>query len=437
MNLKKTLGLATIGLTIIFANTAFAERYIVSSNSWGKKQERAISKMGGTVTFSHKATGIAFVDSSDPNFAANAKANKIFKHAFADQSVKWQKPSTVIAADAIDPSLEFAYFLQWHLPAIDADDAWAAGCTGAGVRVGIIDGGIDDAHPDLIPNLDVAASRSFVPGFAFNEDVVDPVPGRTFWHGTHVAGIVGAANNGGGVLGVAPEVTLVGIKALHGGSGYFSWLIEAVIYAADEADIDIINMSLGAFFQKSEPGGGAFAALLNRVMNYAARKGVLAISAAGNDAINWDRSFDYINVPAESGNGVAVSSTAPIGWAFGNEEYDRPASYTNYGQSLVHVSAPGGDFAYPGNEFCTFAPCWALDMVLSTNFGGSYTWSAGTSMAAPVAAGVAALIKANHPNMSVGALKNALANTATDSGKPGHDMYHGRGFVNAMNACNF
>jgi subtilisin family serine protease len=437
MNLKRTLGLATIGLTVIFANSAFADRYIVSSNSWGKKQERAVSQMGATVSFSHKATGIAFVESNNPDFIKNAKANRVFQDAFADESVQWQKPLNTVSADAIDPGLEGLYPLQWHLPAIDADDAWAAGCTGAGVRVGIIDGGIFDAHPDLIPNLDVGASASFVPDFDFNEDE------GTFWHGTHVAGIVAAANNEGGVLGVAPEATIVGLKALHDGEGDFSWVIEAILYATDVADVDIINMSLGGSFPKNTTGGGGFVAVLNRVMNYAARNGVLAISSAGNDGLNWDHSFNYIKVPAESGNGIAVSATAPIGWAAaGNMDFDRPSSYTSHGNSLVHVSAPGGDFAYPGEEPCIFGiPCWALDMVLSTTRGsdadGSYGWAAGTSMASPVAAGVAALIKANNPGMGVGALKNALAQTALDSGKPGHDMFHGRGWVNAMNACNF
>jgi subtilisin family serine protease len=437
MNLRKTMGLATVGLSLIFMSSSFAATFIVSSQSWGKKQERAVDKLGGKVTFSHKATGIAFIDSDNPDFIENAKANKIFLEAFADESVQWQKPMNNVEASTIDPALEFLYPLQWHLPAIDADDAWAAGCTGAGVRVGIIDGGIFSDHPDLIPNLDVSASRSFVPDYGFDEDV------GPFWHGTHVAGIVAAANNEGGVLGVAPEATIVGIKALHNGSGDFSWLFRAILYATDEADVDIINMSLGAAFPKSSTGAGNFAALLNRVMNYAARNGVLAVSAAGNDGLNWDHSFDWITVPAESGNGVAVSATAPIGWAAaGNMDFDRPASYTNFGQSLVHVSAPGGDFVYPGSEACAFGfPCWVFDMVLSTTRGsdadGSYGWAAGTSMAAPVAAGVAALIKANNPGMSVGALKNALASTAVDSGQSGHDMFHGRGWVNAMNACNF
>jgi len=428
MDVKKTARLAIIGLSLIFMSSGFAATFVVSSHGWGKKQEKIVTKLGGTVTFVHKATGVAFVESDDLNFANNALKNKLFNLAFADEFVQWQKPGKNITADAIDPYLEYFYPLQWHLPAIDADDAWAAGCTGYGVRVGIIDGGIHDTHPDLAPNMDVAASMSFVPGFNFNEDY-DP---DDFWHGTHVAGIVAAANNAVGVIGVAPEATIVGLKALHEGGGNMSWAIQAILYAADVADVDIINMSFGVTFPRSSPGGGAFAAILNRVMNYAARNGVLAISAAGNEGINFDHSFDWVNVPAESGNGIAVSATGPAGFIYGATDFDTPASYTNHGHSLVHVSAPGGDSRlYPVDG-------WEYDMVLSTS--GPTNWyalSAGTSMAAPVASGVAALIKANNPGMSVGALKSALAQTAVDAGKPGNDLFHGRGWVNALNACNY
>jgi lantibiotic leader peptide-processing serine protease len=437
MILRKTMGLTTVGVSLLFATSAFAGTYVVSSHGWGKKQERAVAELGGTITFSHKKTGIAFVESDDANFAKNALASRVFHQAFADESVQWQQPDSKFDANVIDPALEGYYGLQWHLPAIDADDAWAADCTGDGARVAVIDGGFYAAHPDLAPNFDVGTSASFVPGLDFDEDA------GTFWHGTHVAGIVAAANNSGGVLGVAPEATIVGLKALHAGSGNFSWAIEAILYAADVADVDIINMSFGGSFPKNTPGGGPFLAILNQVMNYAARNGILAITSAGNDGLNWDHSFNFVNVPTEAGNGIAVSATGPIGWAAnGNMDFDRPAAYTSHGHSLINVSAPGGDFAYPGNEECLPGlPCWVFDMVLSTCRGadpaGSYCWAAGTSMAAPVAAGVAALIKAKNPGMSVGALKNALAQTAVDAGEPGHDIFHGRGWVNALNACNY
>ena len=126
--------------------------------------------------------------------------------------------------------------------------------------------------------------------------------------------------------------------------------------------------------------------------------------------------------------------------------FTRFSSYSNWGTSMVTVAGPGGDFAYPGNENCTLPvgagtltrPCWVFDMVLSTARGtstaGAYSWAAGTSMSAPAASAVAALIKQRFPNISVGELKNRLAQSADDMGKPGVDPYYGRGFVNAHRA---
>lgn len=110
--------------------------------------------------------------------------------------------------------------------AVEGPAAWATGAAGKGARVAILDGGIHSTHIDLAANIDLGASTSFVPGFAFNQD------GGSFWHGTHVAGIVAAADNGIGTIGIAPEATLVGVKVLHNGSGAFSWVIQGILYAA-------------------------------------------------------------------------------------------------------------------------------------------------------------------------------------------------------------
>ena len=339
--------------------------------------------------------------------------------------------------------------IQWAPQAIDAPAAWASGCTGNGVRVAILDGGIHRSHVDLVANLDVAASRSFVPGFTFNQDV------GTFWHGTHVAGIVAAADNNIGTIGIAPQARLIGVKVLYNGSGSFGAVIQGILYASTPfaqggGGADIINMSLGAVFAKNDQGGGQLVAAMNKAVNYANRFGVLVVSAAGNDSLDLDHSGNLISVPAQSGAGVSVSATGPVGFALGATDFDRPASYTNYGTSAINVAAPGGDFALPGTASCTrptttgsiTRPCWVFDMVLSTSRGSgastaSYSWAAGASMAAPAAAAVAAIIKQKNPNISLGALKTALQNSAIDAGKNGADPFYGKGWVNALRASQY
>src|SRR5437763_12412523 len=116
-----------------------------------------------------------------------------------------------------------------------------------------MDVGLYRSHRDRRNGGGVAHSASFVPGFAFNQDV------GTFWHATHVAGIIAAEAQSIGTVGVAPQATIIGVKALHNGSGAFSWIINAIYYAATPiaqggGGANIINMSLGAGFKSNEDG---------------------------------------------------------------------------------------------------------------------------------------------------------------------------------------
>jgi len=173
----------------------------------------------------------------------------------------------------------------------------------------------------------------------------------------HVAGIVAAADNGTGVIGVAPEATLMSVKVLHGGSGAFSWIIGGILYGADPAafgfghcaQADIINMSLGAGFNKRFVGGrgGSLVAAVARAVNYATSKGTLVVSAAGNNGIDLGQAQDITFVPAESGSGLAIAATGPLDvvGVFGPPGDPRdPASYSNFGEGTTYVAAPGGDF---------------------------------------------------------------------------------------------
>lgn len=431
------------------------QTYVFTAGQWGDSQAAAIAAADGVVTFSHRQSGVAVVASGAPDFLERALASGVFTGGAADQAAQWQMPTKEIQVGeaAITPGDETFINAQWNIKAIEAPAAWDAGIDGTGVRVAVLDGGIHSAHQDLNDNLDVAASRSFVPGFNFNQDV------GTFWHGTHVAGIIAAEDNALGTIGVAPKATIIGVKVLHNGGGSFSSVIAGILYAATPlADggggADIINMSLGAIFPRGggNTGAGQLIAALNKAVNYAARN-TLVVSAAGNNGVDLDHSGSLITVPAQSGSGIAVSATGPVGYAVGYPNgatnFRRLASYSNFGSSAIWVAAPGGDFALPGNAPCSIprvpagsliAPCWVLDMVLSTSRGApasttSYSFAAGTSMAAPAASGVAALIKQRFPDISVGALKTRLANSADDEGKKGHDPAYGRGFVNARRAA--
>jgi subtilisin family serine protease len=429
------------------------ESYVLTANAWGPAQDAAVAAAGGSVTFSHRKTGIGVVTSASPDFLNSAMGSGAFKTGAQDVIVQWEPPTREggIIEAAVAPGDDSFINLQWNYKAVEAEGAWAAGYTGKGVRVAVIDGGLYDSHYDLLGQVDVAASRSFVPGFQFNQDT------GTFWHATHVAGIIAAKDNTVGTIGIAPEATIIGIKALHSGSGSFGAVISGILYASTAiaeggAGADIINMSLGATFPRGGgPGGGWLVSALNKAVNYAG-KNCLVVCSAGNDASDLDHTGNLITVPAMSGSGIAVSATGPMGfavnWPYGDTNFRRPASYTNYGNSLVWLAAPGGDDILPGSAFCTIpripsgsvtTACWVFDMVMSTVRGSgasitTYGWADGTSMAAPAVSAVAALAMQRYPGISVGALKTLLARTADDEGKPGHDPYYGRGFINARRA---
>ncbi len=348
--------------------------------------------------------------------------------------------------------------MQWAPRAVHAPEAWNAGCRGTGVRVAVVDGGIYRLHADLAGRIDESASVSFVPGLHWFEDS-DP----TFWHATHVAGIIAANDNSFGVIGIAPEATLIGVKVLDNGWGSFGQVIAGILYAATPragggGGADIINLSLGAVFTKNDPMAHGLVAAMNRAVNYADRFGVLIVSAAGNNALDLDHSGNLVDVPAKSGSGIAVAATGPTGFGLDPDapqlDFSTPASYTNFGKSVILLAAPGGDNRLfgtsVGNQSCTLArapsgvvvsPCWAFDLVISTIRGSStppnfsFGFADGTSMAAPAVSAVAALIKAKNPGISLGDLKNSLARATDDLGKKGRDPNYGRGFINAYKAC--
>lgn len=452
-------------------NAQAKKTFIIVANGQGPGSTAFSTLFSSEVVSNLEAMGVVIASSSDPNFAARVAAISDVQWVSEDRVVQWLDPreKNIAANDSLAPvpaystaNVDKYYPIQWNIRQIHADQTAAMNVLGNSkvrARVAVLDSGIITTHPDIAPNLNLALSRSYVPGEGLNP------PYNTFNHGTHVAGIIAAAINNVGTQGVAPEAEIVAVKVLSAaGSGSFAWMIEGLDYASGpDVHADIINMSLGALFniKPSAPGAnkggwGTFFSALNRAVNLATQRGTLVISAAGNDGTNLNSSWGQ--VPAQSGNGMAVSAVGPIGWGINGDPsgWDTPVYYSNYGQSVVNIAGPGGnDVLYgtpEGMANCTESinppgstitrPCYAFDMVISPaiwnepspgTFTYSYTWADGTSMAAPHVAGVAALIVGEKGHMKPAQLKSLLEKTSVDIWKPGADPY-GKGRVDALNA---
>ena len=265
---------------------------------------------------------------------------------------------------------------------IDAFAAWDLS-TGQDVVVAVIDTGVDVRHDDLIPNLwtnpgEIAGNGIDDDGNGYIDDVNgydfvnrDADPDDNDAHGTHVAGSVAARGDDGyGVPGVAFEAKIMSLKFMdRGWGGTASAAAEAINYAVNNG-AHIINASWG--------GPGSSYAIRNAIA-YARSRGVLFVTAAGNEGLNND---SYASYPANYDLDNIVSVAA-------SDRRDGLASFSNYGSSHVDLAAPGVD-------------------IVSTLPGDTWGYMDGTSMASPYVAGAAALLKSVAPSMSVQELRLTL-----------------------------
>ncbi|WP_299754630.1 S8 family serine peptidase [uncultured Pontibacter sp.] len=445
---------------------------VASSNKLPANIKEQLKAAKGDVTGHMEDVGIATVTSSDPDFAAKAGKIKGVGSVIRDLEVQWYNPADqkIVEFDAeafgnppASGDNDRFFNLQWGHDAVDAPEAWNAGYRGKGVRIAVLDSGFDLDHADLAPNIDYAASANFVVG----ESLGYALPGVGS-HGTHTAGTIAAADNGIGIIGVAPESELILVKVLRdSGSGSFSWMMQGIVHAVQQG-ADVINMSLGAalpangkylddngtpddpsddFVVSDTKATHELINAINKVTNYANQQGVTVIASAGNDANNGNKDKSLVHIPSSASNVISISATAPQGWALAptTTNLDNLASYSNYGTADVDFAAPGGDYMYPGNEIATVGGVtqyvYVLDYVFSSgsNLNGStsYYWSVGTSMAAPHATGVAAIvIGMNGGQMDPARVKAVLRASANDLGKPGRDPYYGYGRVNAARAVS-
>jgi subtilisin family serine protease len=260
-----------------------------------------------------------------------------------------------------------AQSLPWGVNRIDAE--LNAGSGGEGVGVAIIDTGVDLDHPDLTP---VVSGINAINWFLSPDD--------DHGHGTHVAGTVGARDNTIGVVGVAPDCTLIAVKVLSGsGSGTTSWVALGLTFCArmqEKYNIKVANMSLA---------GGGFSQTVYDACAYATAEGVVCVAAAGN---SFQNAANYY--PAGFNNCVTVSAI---------NSSDVFASFSNWG-AVVDVTAPG--VAVP-----------------STYLNGGYATFSGTSMAAPHTAGTIALWMDDHPTDGFNEVLAMLAATGEYKNWPG------------------
>jgi len=409
-----------------------------------------VAALGGSVLRTHPEINLALVSGLGDAQATDLENSAGVERVTRDFMVPWtpspdefsSQDGEVAGHDGV-PTAAFFFPCQWNLSQIDCPTAWAKDQFGdPNVKVAVLDTGTDPNHQDLAGRIDVANSVSMLstPSIC---DLFAPDVGTFFdfnFHGTFVSGII--TSNGIGVAGVAPLTQVVGVKVLNClGSGSFGDVIAGILYAASLSDVDVINMSLGAYFPKNLPGAGPLVGALNKAVNFAGSQGVLVVSAAGNSAADLDRDKNFTSVPAQSGSGISI-------WA--GDIDGGLASYSNSGRSGTWVGAGGGDntpgspsVPLPGCLLPTFGHDGIVSVcsTFSLFFGcgpGSYLFNgSGTSFSAPAVSGVAALLDGKHGGaLNGGQLRSRLAQTADDLGKKGVDRTFSHGRVNAGNAVN-
>jgi subtilisin family serine protease len=469
---------ASAGGTVISAN-ADVGMYTVSTTA---------ADFTTAVRVSGSVAGVAtdrVIGRAPKDQAKREDVEKLLAERKAQATAAKGKPSGQAGTDPLSP-------LQWDMDMIHAPQAHAI-ATGKGVRVGIMDTGVDGSHPDIAPNFNAALSRNFtvddpiIDGPCASDpdgSCTDPANVDENGHGTHVAGTIASPINGLGIVGVAPNAEIVNLRAGQD-SGYFFLqpTVNALTYAAKNG-IDVVNMSFyidpWLYNCTANPADSAEDQLeqrtiieaTNRALRYARQHGVTLIAAAGNEHTDlnrptfddtspdyppnaaYDRTVDNscLSMPTEGDNVVAVSALGPSG---------RKAYYSNWGTQEITVSAPGGDyydfpgtpaFRTPGNMILapypknvgiaegTIDP--ATGKILDTSgfvvqdcSGGTcayYQYLQGTSMAAPHAVGVAALIvgRWGHRDPQQGGLaltpnqtEKILERTATDHACPVPSVY--------------
>jgi len=320
-------------------------------------------------------------------FPADSNIEEIIKKYKQDFEVEDAVPNYIRRICTMTPN-DPNYNQQWGLPKISADFAWNAVTGDTSVIIAVIDTGIDSGHPDLMGNLMAGASFNTQTGVQIAGDTI---ANDDHGHGTHVAGIIGAfTNNGIGVSGVIWRCRLMPVKVMdYNGVGTDDSIDSGIRFAANNS-AEVINLSLG---------GDGGAGILQASVDYARARNCVVVAAMGNEGLE-ERFY-----PAACDGVIAVGAT---------DSNDNKATFSNFGDWMT-VCAPGVS-------------------ILSTYLNNGYSYMSGTSMATPFVSGVAALIFARYPGISLSSVELRLKRGVDDIGSTGKDSFFGYGRINAVKA---
>lgn len=283
----------------------------------------------------------------------------------------------------------------WGITKIKAPEVWATGNRGTGIKVGVIDTGIDYNHEDL--------STNYKGGYNFVVNTSDPMDDQG--HGSHVCGTIAAVDNGVGVVGVAPEAYIYALKALDNlGNGSYSSIVSAIEWCITNS-MDVISMSFG---------GGAFSQTLKDVCDNAYNVGIVLVAAAGNSG-GIKCSDNKVGYPAKFSSVMAVGST---------DSNDVISSSSSIGPE-VSVTAPGVNILSTVPK----GTCTHCDP-------SGYKSLSGTSMACPHISGVAALVKKANPTYTSSQIRACIEGATIDLGASGKDQCYGYGRIDALKAIS-
>jgi subtilisin family serine protease len=314
---------------------------------------------------------------------------------------------------------------QWGLQQVRAPQAWAHS-TGAGTIIGVVDSGVDFDHPDLSAKLLTGATfLDCGTASCGNGDWESGPPTRAMsksTHGTHVSGIAAAStNNGIGIAAVAPDAKVLPVKALDEEGGSFEDIALGIRYAVDHG-ADVINLSLGAL-----PGSQALVITglvsdVQEAIAYARANGVVVVAAAGNDFAS------ICGTPAWDDGALCVVST---------DKREARSAFSNFAvkPGLDAIAAPGGSLLpICGEDVLSTVPLGTGASIVC-GYGADYDEYAGTSMATPHVAGVAALLAAQtrSDDNIVAALRSTARNPLTGL-RGAFDPVYGYGIVDAQAA---